>query len=50
VDLGQKVPIYAIKLLGDKATEQYITSYEILHSDNGVTFSTPSDVDGATKV
>jgi hypothetical protein len=44
------MPVYGIKLLGDRATEEYVTSYEILHSDNGVTFSASSNVDGTAKV
>jgi F5/8 type C domain len=50
VDLGQKIAVYAVKMLGDKTSQQIVTSYEILHSVNGVAFSKAIDINGATKV
>jgi F5/8 type C domain len=50
VDLGQNIPIYAVKILGDKATKEFVTSYEIRYSYNNAIFYEAKDSFGNTKV
>ncbi|XP_059485087.1 hemocytin isoform X2 [Neocloeon triangulifer] len=50
VDLGREVPVYGIILRGNPLTEQFVTSYKILYSLNGFTFSPATDVYGKEKI
>lgn len=49
MDLGDKFPIYAIKLRGDKAGLQFVRTYEVLYSNDGTIFSQSVDNNGKVK-
>jgi len=50
IDLGLSKPIYAVLVRGNPLTEQYVTSYKILFSNDGYIFSAATDIYGAPMV
>jgi F5/8 type C domain len=50
VDLGRRIPIYAIKLRGDLAYQQLVETYRIRYSNDNATFFEAKTIDGKTYV
>lgn len=50
VEFPRREPVYGVKMQGSPLFDQYVTSYKVLYSDDGVSFSTVNGPDGKPKV
>jgi hypothetical protein len=50
IDFNQSLPIYGILVRGNPLTEQFVTSYKVLFSNDGFSFSEATDIYGVPKV
>jgi hypothetical protein len=42
--------VYGVVVQGNPATQQYVTSYQVMYSTNGIVFSEVTDLDGEIQV
>ncbi|XP_075969965.1 hemolectin isoform X2 [Anticarsia gemmatalis] len=50
VEFPRREPVYGVVMQGSPLFDQYVTSYQVLYGDDGVSFSTVNGPDGKPKV
>ena len=50
IDLGKIIPIFALELQGSTELDAYVSSFSVLYSDDGNTYSQVQDTNSNIKV